>query len=223
MILAWHDGAAHHLTPREWAEVCASFLGAGFRVDLPGGRARSEASHYELDRVRQIGELIGAAVPASGWDRAAAFDADVDVEVIGGWPRTYSGESAMWIATLAAIDHGAVTTGALLPSPWRRRPTGGLPMFSRLADDVALAGVEADCGLWADTDGRVVTSTAGPILAQRVDGSWATGTDSSTWLAHRVAAERGATPDLCVEDLQAARFVGVVWRAHEIQSLTYVS
>lgn len=223
MILAWHDGTPHDLTETAWAQVCASFLGAGFRVDLPGGPQRPEATAHELNRVRQVAELIGADLPISDWERATTAHADADVELVGGWPRSYAGRSGTWMAALPLSAEKPITTGAFLPCPTHRRPTSGLPMFSRLADEVALAEIDADCGLWADLEGRVVTSTAGPILAQRSDGGWAMGTESSTWLASRIATERGATLDLRVDDLPAARFLAVVRRASEIQQITYVS
>lgn len=221
-VLAWHDGSLHHLSRAEWASVCASFLGSGFRVDLPSGAQRDEAADYELGRVLKVAELMGAPVSSTDWQQAVHSHADLDVEVTGGWPRAYSGTSSMWIATEPIPDEPAIETAAPLPSRAHPRPTTGLPLFSRLADELALTSVEADCGLWIDPDGRVVRSTAGPIIAQRADGRWATGTDTATWLGRRTIAEHDATPDLRIEDLDAAPFVGLIRRARGVLPLVLV-
>ncbi|MGN6721519.1 MAG: hypothetical protein ACTHJM_02775 [Marmoricola sp.] len=223
MILAWHDGAPHDLTPTEWAEICAGFLGSGFRVDLPSGSQRREAAAYELDRVRRVAELLGAGLVAAEWEQAATSHPDAEVEITGGWPRSYADESRMWVTAIPLGDEPTITTIAVLPEPAHQRPTSGLPMFSRLADEVALAHVDVDCAIWADSAGRVVTSTAGPILAQRVDGRWAMGSESGSWLYSRLAADRGATGDLMVDDLATARFIGVVRRAREVQQVAYLT
>lgn len=220
-IRAWRNGDAHTLSEAEWAEICATFLGCGFRVDLPGDPDRDDAARHEAGRVRRIADILGADLPEAAWELATAALPDRSVEVLGGWPRTYAGERAWWIAALPIGDDRDPTTAEVLPRPRSTSPTSGLPMFSRLMDEVALSTIQADCGLWADTDGSIVTSTAGPIIAQRAEGGWALSTESGGWAATRAAAQRGATTDLHVEDLATARLIGVIGPAGEVLPLRY--
>jgi hypothetical protein len=110
-------------------------------------------------------------------------------------------------------------TATVLSGRRHPRATDGLPTYSRLSDDVALRAVGRDCGLWADPDGRIVTSTAGPVIAQRADGQWVTGTDATRWLAHRLADEQRAAPELQIDDLATARSLGVIYRAQGVRAL----
>lgn len=220
-MLAWHDGTTHTLAASEWAGLCSTFLGAGFRIDLPGGPQRTEAAAHERGRVARVADLLGTDLTDSGWQSAAQSHPDNEIEVIGGWPRTYLEPSTLWVSARRVDAEPDLSTAALFPSPAHPRPTTGLPMFSRLGHEVALAAIDADCGIWADPEGRIVTSTAGPIIAQRADGTWATGTDAAGWLATRVALERSARPDLRAEDLISTRYLGLIRRARGVQPLTY--
>lgn len=220
-VLAWQNGEAHTFSADEWATICASFLGFGFRIDLPAGADRGEAATYELGRLHQIAALLGASVVEADWELAASSHPEVDVELVGGWPRSYSGASAWWVAVVAAPAPELITTATLIETPLQPRPSSGLPVFSRLAAAAALASVSADCGVWSDAEGLVVTSTAGPVIAQCADGHWAMGTESYSWLARREAVAREARPDLCVTDLESVRFLGLIERARALQPLRY--
>lgn len=223
VVTAWQSGIAHTLTGSDWAGVCSTFLGAGFRVDLPGGSRRPEAVEHEVERVRRVSDLLGTHFSESDWISAARSHPELDIEVVGGWPRTYAGASTLWVAACLVGEESAPREAVLLPSPRYPGPTSGLPMYSRMRDEVALTAVEADCGIWADPDGRIIASTAGPLVVERADGTWATGTESSGWLATCVSLERSATPDLHVDDLATARYVGLIRRARTVQPLDLVS
>lgn len=219
---AWSEGTTHALSETDWAGLCASFLGSGFRVDLPAGPDRLDAARHEADRIRRIADLVGATLSEADWEHASSTLPGESIEVVGGWPRTYAGLPTLWIASFPVVDQG-IATATVLPVPWHETPTSGLPTFSRLADEVVLERVRADCGIWATADGSVVTSTAGPIVAQRADGHWATGRDVGSWLGSRFVSERRATADLAVGELATLPFLGVIRRAHEIVRVTYIN
>lgn len=221
-VLVWHAGATRTMSASVWAGICSTFLGAGFRVDLPGGALRAEAAHHEHARVREVAKLLGAPFNDVAWTSVVDVEPEADVEIVGGWPRNYDAAPALWVTARRVDAEPDLATGTLLSERVHPSPTTGLPMFSRLRDAVALSTVAADCGIWADPDGGIVTSTAGPIIAERVDGTWATGSASSTWLATRIALQRGASGDLHVDDLASVRSLGVVRRARDLQSLTYL-
>lgn len=215
-------GTLQEIPARQWATLCASFLGAGFRIDLPQGPDRSAAASHELARVRRLADLLGLEVTDEDWHAAARDHGDVDVELIGGWPRAYSSTPQMWVAAIP-VEPATIATTMLISLPVATSPTRGLPTLSRLADEVALRSIHADCGLWADRTGAVVSSTAGPVIAQRSDGRWVTGVETGTWLASRMSIEHRARPELTVDDLEAAPFLGLIHRAIGVLPLTYVA
>lgn len=217
-LLAWTDGTLRPITDTDWAEIAASFLGAGFRIDLPPG-ARGEAVIHERARVERLAHLLGESLPQAAWEVAVQTHPDLPVEVLGGWPRSATGDAPGCVAVRVVQERLGRGTAVVLADVVAPGPTRGLPTISRLADEVALAGVDAGVGIWADSEGGVVTSTAGPVLAQRGDGSWAMGSDSATWLAGTIVAERGATRGLRVDDLRSAQLLGVIRRAVGVQAI----
>jgi hypothetical protein len=217
-LLVWTDGALEPVTAAEWAGVAATFLGVGFRIDLPAGE-RSEAERHERARVDHLATLLGTSLPSASWEAATQAHPREAIEVVGGWPRSFDGDEVARIATQPIRERLEPSRASLLTTAASLRPTRGLPTISRLADEVALRGSDADVGIWADAGAAVVSSTAGPVLAQRADGSWAMGSDSHTWLACTIAADRGARRDLTVEDLASARNLGVIRRALGVQPI----
>ena len=217
--LAWHDGILSEATDADWATASANFLGAGFRIDLPAEDRTSAASH-EQGRVDQLAERLGTTVPDAAWNAVVEAHPGYPIEIEGGWPRTYTGEGRCWVSARRVTDDLEHRTASILSTPAHPRPSRGLPTISRLADEIALRTIDAEIGIWADSHGGVVTSTAGPVIAQRADSTWTMGSDSQTWLTRRIAEERGADTDLTIEDLRAALFVGAVRRALGVQPLS---
>ncbi|MGN6161613.1 MAG: hypothetical protein ACTHOG_07900 [Marmoricola sp.] len=215
------QGTTVELAATAWASLCASFLGAGFRVDLPPGAERAVAAEYELARVDRLATLLGHRVPLAEWHDAVLDHPDRHVEICAGWPRMYGEPPRLWITSRPVVGEHPASTAAIVAARRAPRATDGLPTFSRLEDEQVLATTEADCGLWADHQGILVTSTAGPVIAQRADGSWVTGRDTAPWLAQRIAGEYGAIPDLGVDDLATARSVAIIRRADGIQPVRY--
>lgn len=220
-LLAWSEGALRPIAATDWAAVVASFLGAGFRIDLPVAK-RHEAARHERARVDTLADLLGTVLDSAVWEVVTQAHPEHPIEVQGGWPRSFEGEAEVHVAVRPIRESLEKRTACVLPHPASRGPTRGLPTISRLADEVALRGVTAAVGIWSDPDGIVVTSTAGPVVAQHADGSWALGSDSHTWLACTIAENRGAQRDLLVEDLAKARRLGVVRRALGVQEISLV-
>ena len=217
--LAWNNGTPSEVTEADWAAVSASFLGAGFRFDLPGAD-RHRAARHERGRVERLAQCLGSTIPTAVWDAVVGAHPGHPIEIEGGWARSYTSEAPCWIAARPVTDSLDTRTAAILPTPAHPRPSRGFPTISLLADQAALRAIDAEVGIWVHPHGEVVTSTAGPVIAQRPDGTWALGSDSQTWLARAIAAERGAGADLTVEDLRAATFVGVVRRALGVMPLS---
>ncbi|GAC1385631.1 MAG: hypothetical protein NVSMB48_22940 [Marmoricola sp.] len=220
-LLACADGTLSPITSAAWAGVVATFLGAGFRIDLPAGE-RPEAQRHEGARVASLATLLGTSLPADVWTLATQAHPDQPIEIMGGWPRSFREDDAFRIAVRPVRERLEPRTASVLAMAAPPRLTRGLPTISRLADEVALSGIDAEVGIWADGAGAVVTSTAGPVLAQRADGTWSMGSDSATWLACTTAADLGAERNLTVDDLGSARSLAVVRRALGVQALSLV-
>ncbi|WP_110241871.1 hypothetical protein [Nocardioides gilvus] len=175
MPRAWVDGVETVLTDNEWGRHAAAFLGCGFRVVTPAGPVRPAALAAARQQAVRIAELFDATWDEAPW-RSAASGAGA-IEIVGGWRHQFRGPAGAQTTVIRSVplpqQQWRRASGVRLPwSLDAHSPVTGLPMISGLEEDQALRTLETDTvGLWWNTDGHLVQSTAGPLLL-RVAGAW---------------------------------------------------
>lgn len=167
----WHDGEPVGLDDQEWARLAGTFLGVGFRLLVPGHAAGVAGA---LARARRVAEVVGGVLDEVPWTMVGGAG---PVEVTGGWQRSLSGGLGPCWTRVSPVSPAPDSEAVARVLPWRldrRSPTFGLPMLSGLLDREAarwLAGHGAAVGIWLDTDGVPVGTTAGDLVTDEAAGT----------------------------------------------------
>lgn len=205
----WVDGVVVPCSPDAWAQRRAGFLGCGFRVVLPAGPERIPALARAHDLAGEIATRLGAHLDEAPW-RALTQDVATAgaLEISGGWTHRFRAPLGACATRVAqAPQPGTAPSGTALPGvilPWRvneHAPLAGLPAISALHEARALQWLrdrgEGVVGVWLNTAGDLVDTTAGPPLLHIPDG-WLHPTAESGTVPHhlweRACADLAATP-----------------------------
>ncbi|QCX28123.1 hypothetical protein [Nocardioides jishulii] len=212
----WVDGVEVTCDADAWDRRVASFLGFGFRLVLPGGPVRPRAAAHARAQVTRLAALLDAEVDEQPWPTLLEEERESSgaVEVVGGWEHRFRqppGACSTRVTELSGPTGAArlpgVRTARGVELPWsvnEHSPTVGLPMVSSHGAARARRTLaDGEVGLWRNTAGQLVDTTAGTPLVLTAAG-WTTPGKRSGAVWHHVAdrvrlglgaQDRHPTPD----------------------------
>lgn len=209
----WVDGVEVACDADAWDRRVAGFLGFGFRLVLPGGPARARAAAYARAQVTRLAALLDAEVDEQPWVTLLEEERQPSgaVEVVGGWEHRFRQPPGACSTRVTELTGAArlpdVRTARGVELPWsvnEHSPTVGLPMVSSHGAARARRTLaDGEVGLWRNTAGQLVDTTAGTPLVLTAAG-WTAPGERSGAVRHHVAdrvrlglgaRDRHPTPD----------------------------
>lgn len=170
----WRDGAEVDCSGDDWAGRRAGFLGCGFRVVVPTGPHRAAALDRAHALVRDLADRLGAVLDEAPWQVLAHDDVGAALKVCGGWTHHFRAPLGACSTRVEILSPTVAPAGtpAGVTLPWQvneHSPLTGLPALSAHHEARAARWLAerdgAEVGLWTNTAGHLVDTTAGtPLL-----------------------------------------------------------
>lgn len=173
----WVDGVEVDCSEPEWAVRAAGFLGCGFRLVVPAGPERPGALRRARELAGEVAAAVGGVLDEVPWRQLARTRGAY--EVVGGWTHQFRGPVGVCATRVTPLPVGRPKWRAApgVTLPWavnEHSPVTGLPTISRHGAAQAARHVAAHSpgavGLWTDSVGCVVDTTAGPPLMLTQEG-----------------------------------------------------